>query len=155
MSKIIDNICRARDILQIRDISELNKKLKFQRGLFQAIFDECHRHLCRKTKDYSYKLDFTSQDLRELAQDIRNVLKRWESEMNPEKNIKSLKKQVVNGKLDFGSYTEAKLPILAARKDNVQVLYELLNLLEFHSVFLYYLEIASNDEFAITCTERL
>ena len=75
--------------------------------------------------------------------------------MNPEKNIKSLKKQVVNGKLDFGSYTEAKLPILAARRDNVQVLYELLNLLEFHSVFLYYLEIASNDEFAITCTERL
>ena len=85
MSKIIDNICRARDILQIRDISELNKKLKFQRSLFQAIFNECHRHLSRKTKDYSYELDFTSQDLRELAQDIRNVLKRWESEMNPEK----------------------------------------------------------------------
>ena len=151
MSKMIDNICKLRDALTSKDY----KRLVYLRPLFQSVFNEMHRHLVRKTEDYSYELDFTSQDLRELAQDIRSLLKRWETEMSPEKNIKALYKKVKDQKLDFSSFTESKIPILIARRDNVQMLYELLNLCEYHSVFLYYLEIASDDEFAIKCTERL
>ena len=151
MSKIIDNICKLRDALASKEYS----KLIFLRPLFQAVFDEMHRHLVRKTKDYSYNLDFTSQDLRELAKDIRSLLKKWETEMSPEKNIKALYKSVKDQRIDFDSFTKAKVPIMAARRDNIQMLYELLNLAEYHSVFLYYLEIASSDEFAMNYTERL
>lgn len=156
MSKIIDNICKLRDILEIDVLKEHNYiKLNKQRKLFQSTFEDIHKHLSRKTKDYSYELDFTAQDLRELAASIRSVLKHWETLMSPEKNIKALKKLVDDGKLNLEVFTNSKIPILAARRDNVQMMYELLNLCEFHSVFLYYLEYASNDRFAIEHTERL
>jgi len=156
MSKIIDNICKLRDILEIEILKNHNyNKLIYQYGLFKSVFNEMHRHLARKSSDYSYELDFTAQDLRELAADIRAVLKHWETLMNPEKNIKALKKVIEEGTLNLKEFTESKIPILRARRDNVQMLYELLNLCEFHSVFLYYLEYASNDEFAIKHTERV
>lgn len=148
---MIDNICKLRDALTSKDY----KRLVYLRPLFQSVFNEMHRHIARKTIDYNYELDFTAQDLRELAQDIRSLLKRWETEMNPEKNIKALYKTVKDQKLDFNSFTNSKIPILVARRDNVQILYELLNLCEFHSVFLYFLEEASEDKFALTYTERL
>lgn len=161
MSKIIDNICKLRDLLENKDIYFISRKLGFYRGIIQAIFDEVHRNLAKRTLEYEqsdevkHELDFTSQDLRELAQDIRNVFKKWENEMNPEKNIKALLKTVKNGKLDTRPFTETKTKIMAARRDYMQPLMELLNLIEYHSVFLYMLEIASNDEFAIKYTERL
>lgn len=157
MSKIIDNICKIRDILEIDVLQKRNyNKLVYQCSLFQSVFNEMHRHLARKASDYSYELDFTAQDLRELATSIRAVLKHWETLMSPEKNIKALKKEISDeGKLSLEDFTNSKIPIMAARRDNVQMLYELLNLCEFHSVFLYYLEYAANDKFAIENTERL
>lgn len=161
MSNIIDNICKLRDLLNNKDIYYISQKLCFYRGIIQAIFDEVHRNLSRRTYQYQYedncthKLDFTSQDLRELANDIRNVFKKWENIMNPEKNIKALQKTVKDGQLDMREFTETRTKIMAARRDYTQVLTELLNLIEYHSVFLYMLEIASNDEFAIKYTERV
>ena len=148
---MIDNICKLRDALSSKEYH----KLVYLMPLFKAVFNEMHRHLVRKTKDYKYELDFTSQDLRELAQDIRSLLKRWENLTSPEKNIKALYKTVQGEKLNFNTFTEKMIPILTARRDNIQMLYELLNLCEYHAVFLYYLEIASEDEFALKCTERL
>lgn len=161
MTKLIDNICALRDVLQTKNIYELSKKLYYKRGLIQSIFNEVHRQLAKKSEEYDelkgtdYDLSFTSQDLRELAQDIRNVFKKWDTEMNPEKNIKALKKSVKDGVLNTKEFTETKTQIMKARRDHTQILTELLSLLEFHSVFLYYLEIASKDEFAIKYTERL
>lgn len=151
MSKIIDNICKLRDILENKDYD----KLKFARGLIQSIFNEVHRNMARKVADYSYKLDFTSQDLRETAQAITDTFKRWDNIMYPEKNIKKLLKTVKNKKLNFEIFTKETTPIMAFRRDNIQVLTELRSLLEYHSVFLYFLEEASNDKFALTYTQRL
>ena len=86
MSKIIDNICKLRDILEYKDY----KKLGYIRQLCQSIFDEVHRNMARKASDYSYNLDFTSQDLRETAQAISDTFKRWDNIMCPEKQIKKL-----------------------------------------------------------------
>ena len=165
MTRLLDTICKVRDILHIKDLNELNRKLAFQRGAFKTIFNGIHKNVSIRSDEYQHdiavdspnarQLDFTSQDLRELAQDIRNVFKRWDNAMNPEKNIKALKKKVEDGKLNFAQFTADKTKIMAARRDYTQELTELLNLVEYHSVFLYYLEIASNDEFAIKCTERL
>lgn len=156
MSKMIDNICKLRDILEFEILKDHKyEKLVYKLPLVRSVFNEMHRHLARKSTDYSYELDFTAQDLRELSASIRAVLKHWETLMNPEKNIKALKKQIDNGTLCMEDFTNAKIPIMAARRDNVQMLYELLNLCEFHSVFLYYLEYASNDRFAIEHTERV
>ena len=41
------------------------------------------------------------------------------------------------------------------RRDNIQILTELRSLLEYHSVFLYFLEEASGDELALKYTERV
>ena len=151
MGNMIDNICKLRDALISKDYN----RIVHLKPLFISVFNEMHRHLVRKTKDYNYQLDFTAQDLRELAQDIRSLLKRWETAMSPEKNIKALYKTVKEQKLNFDSYSERVIPILIARRDSVQMLYELLNLTEYHAVFLYFLEIASEDELAIKYTERL
>lgn len=40
------------------------------------------------------------------------------------------------------------------KKENSQALTELLNLVEFYAVFLYMVEEASNDKFALKYTER-
>ena len=151
MSRIIDNICKLRDILEYKDY----KKLGYIRQLCQSIFEEVHRNMAKKATDYSYNLDFTSQDLRETAQAISDTLKRWDNIMCPEKNIKKLIKNVENGKLNLDSFTNETIPIMAYRRDNIQVLTELRSLLEYHSVFLYFLEEASNDKFALTYTQRL
>jgi hypothetical protein len=151
MSNIIDNICKLRDILEYKDY----KNFGYIRNLCQSIFDEVHRHMGRKANDYSYQLDFTSQDLRETAQAISDTFKRWNNIMCPEKNIKKLLKEVNNGKLNLDSFTNATIPIMALRRDNAQILTELRSLLEYHSVFLYFLEEASQDKFALKYTQRL
>ena len=151
MSKVIDNICKLRDILENKDY----QKFGYIRQLCQNIFDEVHKHMRRKSEDYSYELDFTAQDLRETAQAISDTFKQWDNIMCPEKNIKKLIKNVADGKLDLNPFTEATIPVMALRRDNIQVLTELRSLLEYHSVFLYFLEEASNDKFALTCTKRI
>lgn len=151
MSKLLDAICHLRDILENKDY----KMLPFSRKYTKVIFDEVHRNIRRKAEDYSHELDFTSQDLRELAQDISDTFKRWDNEMVPEKNIKKLKKEnLKDGTLDLLPYVERCMPIMRLRRDFTQELTELRSLLEHHAVYLYFLEEASRDGFALQYTER-
>lgn len=121
----------------------------------QRIFNDVHRHIKKKGDNYKHELEFTSQDLRELAQAIGDTIKRWDTELNPEKNIKRMKKENLKDRtLDLGPYLNRSLPIMTLRRDFIQELTELRSLMEHHSVYLYFLEEASNDEFALRCTER-
>lgn len=157
MTKLLDNICKIRDILEFKQYD----KLGYIRQLSQSIFDEVHRNMARKSNDYNHELEFTSQDLRETAKAISDTLKRWEDIMNPTKQIKKLsrnalllkeeKKKVIN----LNDYMAEVLPIMKYRRDYTQILTELLSLLEYHSVFLYFIEEVSNDEFALKYTERV
>lgn len=151
MSNLLDNICKLRDILEYKDY----KKLPYIRNLSKAIFDEIHLNIKRKATDYKYELDFTSQDLRETARAISDTFKRWDNIMCSDKNIKKLQKTVKDGKLCLDDFMNEVLPIMEYRRDYTQVLTELRSLLEYHAVYLYFLEYASNDTFAIEHTERL
>ena len=142
MSKLLDNICKIRDILEYKQYN----KLGYIRQLSQSIFDGVHRNIKRKASDYSYQLEFTSQDLRETAQAISDTFKRWDNIMNPEKRTKKLAKDAKNNTIDLNPFFEEVIPIMQYRRDYTQVLTELRSLLEYHAVFLYYIEEASEDE---------
>lgn len=151
MSNIIDNICKLRDLLVSKDY----RKIVFNHRLIDSIYKEINLNTIRKSKDYSYELDFTSQDLRELAKDIRDTFKRWENELSPEKNIKKYIDKVQDGKLDIQPMNDKICEYLEYRALNIMPLIKLLGLCEGQGAILYFLELASNDKFAITCTERL
>lgn len=151
MAKITDKICKLRDILENKDYKQLTYSYK----LIQDVFGEVHRNMSRKSVDYSYQLEFTSQDLRELAQDISTTLKRWDDKLCPEKNIKALLKTVKGGKINFTHFTDESILYMKYRRDYIQILTELRSLLEYHSVFLYFLEEASQDELALKYTKRI
>lgn len=152
MTKVMDKICKLRDAVTCKQ----DNKLVFHHKTIDTLTDELKRHLQKKIDDYSYELDFTSQDLRELAKDIHSMFKRWDATMNPEKNIKHIyKNNVTNEHLTLQPHFNKVLPVITARRDNVAIFTELLSILEHFSVVLYYFEIASDDEFAINYTERL
>lgn len=151
MTKLLDKICKVRDLVTSKDYS----KLKFYNMEILKLKEEINRQITKKTNDYSYQLDITSQDLRELAQDIRSLLKKWETVMSPEKNIKKLLKEVdADDKIDMDNFYKRVIPIMTARVGSIQAITEFLNIAEFYATFLYMVEEASNDKFALEYTER-
>ena len=152
MSRVIEHICKCRDIL-IGDPKKIQNYTS-ERGLFDKTIDEIHRHISKKSKNYSYQLDFTYQDLVEFADDIHRVLNKWDTAMCPKKNIKALLKTVENGKLDLNPFCESRVEIISLRAQTCEGLIRALSILEYHAVFLYFIEEASKDSFALTFTER-
>lgn len=150
MTKLLDKICKVRDLVTSKDYG----KLKFYNMQMLQLTNEIHRQVAKKTRDYSYELDFTSQDLRELAQDIHSLLDKWETAMCPEKNIKKILKDVKDGQADLNPFFDTTIPVIKARGQSIKELTELLNMVEYHAVYLYMVEEASNDKFALDFTER-
>lgn len=152
MTQVMEKICKLRDIVTCKQ----DNKLIYHHGTINKLKEELKRHFIKKVENPSYELDFTSQDLRELAKDIRSMFKRWDMIMNPEKNIKSIHKtDLIGEKITLHPHFEKVMPIINARRDNVLIFTNLLSQIEHYAVVLYYWEIASNDEFAINFTERL
>ena len=151
MTNLLDNICQIRDLL----VSGNYGRLKMYKMKFCRLKDEIHRQTRNKALDFKHELDFTSQDLRELAEDIRNLLKHWADVMNPETNIKALAEATKDGKIMLEEFPPKVIPIMQARTETIQPLIELLNIVEYHAVYLYYIEEASNDRVALNFTERI
>lgn len=152
MAKLIDKICKCRDIL-----TKCPEKLRGYTGhgaLFDSTVDDIHSQLRRKAQDYSRELDFTSQDLMEFAYDIQGVLKKWETAMCPKRNIKQLLKTMQDHKINLDPFTQEKTEIMALRRDTIEGLTRTLSVLEFHSVYLYFLESASGDKWTVEHTKR-
>ena len=152
MTQVLDNICKCRDILA-GDAEKLPRYVK-DGALFDKTVNEIHRHISRKSSDYSYELDFTYQDLVEFAEDIHRVIDRWDTHMCPKKNIKALLKTVKDKKLDLKPFCDTRVKTISLRKECMEGLIKALSVLEYHSVFLYFIEEASRDEFALNFTER-
>lgn len=150
MTKLLDKICKVRDLVTSKDYG----KLKFYNMEILKLKEEINRQITKKTNDYSYQLDITSQDLRELAQDIHSLFKKWDTALCPEKNIKKLLKNMKDNQIDINPFYEQAIPIMTARAGNIQALTEFLNIVEFYATFLYMVEEASNDKFALEYTER-
>ncbi|MCM1338974.1 MAG: hypothetical protein NC191_04825, partial [Muribaculaceae bacterium] len=141
----------------LRDLIASNQynKFKFHKMQILLLKEEIHRHIKKKAQNYKHELEFTSQDLRELAEDIHKMLNDWQDFMNPAKHIKSIGTNIKDGQLDLTSYQDKVIPLMTARTECIQAFAEILSLVEYHAVYLYFLELASNDEFAIKCTERI
>lgn len=151
MSNLLDKICALRDLIASKQYS----KFKFHKMQILQLKEEIHRHIKKKAENYKHELEFTSQDLRELAEDIHKMFNDWQDFMNPAKHIKAIGTDIKDGQLDFTPYQDEVIPLMTARTECIQALAEILSLVEYHAVYLYFLELASNDEFAIKCTERV
>ena len=147
MSKLLDNICKLRDILEYKQDS----KIVFAHKIINDLVEELTRQAIKKAKDYSYDIEFTSQDLRELAKDIRDTFKRWGYQTNPERLIKKFKGQT---QIDLSEVNATLDKYLRYRNENIIPLSRLLSICEGHSVILYFMELDSDDEIA-KYTERL
>lgn len=151
MSNLIDKICALRDLIAEKKYN----KLKYCNMELLRLKEEIHRQMSKKSEDYSHELEFTSQDLRELAEDIRGMLSDWSNIMDPDENIKAIYTDIKDEQIDINPYMDKVIPIMQARTVSMQALTELLNIIEYHAVFLYFLELASNDEIALKYTERV
>ena len=148
MTRLIDNICKLRDVLE----SKQDRKLVFYHKLINDLTEEISRQATQKARDYNYCLEFTSQDLRELAKDIRDTLKRWSDAVIPEKLIKKYGKDKTE--IDLNTMTDKIGEVLRYRADNIEVLTRLQGICEGQVAILYFMELASGDKTA-ELTERL
>ena len=149
MSKLLDKICILRDIIADKKYD----KLRFHTATMLSLKEDIHRQLKKKEVNLEHEIDFTSQDLRELAQELRQTLKYWDDIMCPDDNIRKIK--VTNKIIDMTEFSNTTIPVMVARSDSIKSLIELLNIIEYYAVYLYYVEIATNDELVLKCTERL
>lgn len=156
VARIIREICKIRDILTSGD----DKKISDPRyadasGLYERTSWKLREVIKKKSIEPDYELDITSQDLRELAEDIKAVFKRWETELDAETNIKWLLTCIDDKRnLDLNPYIAKAMPLMVARVNTSRYLVGLLNIAEYMAVFLYMLELSTGDEFALKFTER-
>lgn len=153
MARTLDMLCKCRDALTKYPPERL-RTYTSRGNLFDQTIDLIHRQICKKSEDKTRILDFTAQDLIEFSEDIQAVLKRWETNLNPKKNIKALLKTVVDGKLSLHDFCNRTTEIMALRRDCIAGLTRTLSVLEYHSVYLYFIEESQGDELALKCTER-
>ncbi len=151
MSNLLDKICALRDLIADKKYS----KFKYLKMELLQLKEEIHRQISKKNADNKHELEFTAQDLRELATDIRTMMNDWSEIMNPDKNIKSIDTNIKDGVVDINPFLDKVVPIMQVRTLIMQPLIELLNLIEYHAAFLYYLELSIEDEFALKYTERV
>lgn len=155
MVRILKELCKVRDILISNDDKLISNPRNTEGGgLYEKLGFQINDIIKKKYNDREYELDVTSQDFRELAQDIKAVLKRWDDFLDSETNIKTLLKMASEGNFNLDNYLEGSIPVMTARVDSAKALMNLLNIAEFGAVILYMLEIASNDTLALNFTER-
>lgn len=147
MTKLLDKICFVRDLLEQKQ----DEKLKFNHTVINTLIDDLTRQAVKKSKDYNHEIEFTAQDLRELAEDIRNTFKRWEYQTNPERIIKKFKNQT---EVDLSNVNDTLEKYLNLRTTNVLPLTRLLGICEGFGIILYFMELDADDKTA-KLTERL
>lgn len=157
MSKTLDMICKCRDLLT----KEQAHKLPYftgTNGLFDKTTERINQEVIRKTNDTKREIDFTAQDLREWAQDIKALLKRWDYQLDAVRGTKALLKEVrasQDGRVQFDDFSNKHiLPTIELRRDSIVGLYRTLSIIEHHAIYLYFLEAIAKDELALKYTER-
>ena len=144
MAQVISDLCKVRDILA----SDNDKKIAINHIKYQMLADKIRVNINKKTMDKNFDIDITAQDLRELSEDIKKVLARWETFMNGNNQTAWFLNQ---GKVNVTEYQKTIIPYLRARF----ILVALDNLCIFTSTMLYLIEVADEDEFALKHTERV
>lgn len=149
MAQVISDLCKVRDILA----SGEDKKIAISHIKYQQLADKIRIAINKKTVDKKYEMDITAQDLRELSEDIKKVLTRWETFLDGKNQTSWFLNRTDNndGKANVKCYIDTITPYLRARYNLVA----LDSLCIFTSTMLYLIEVADGDEFAIKHTERI
>ena len=78
VTNLLDNICFCRDLIEKGNIKELSSKVY----VFDVVTTEVKRQINKFIDDKKHELDFMSQDLYELSDEVHNFLKQIEPEFN-------------------------------------------------------------------------
>lgn len=148
MSNLIDKICKARDIISSGD----SKKIIYYHMKFKQLAEEISRQLAKKVEgSKNYELDFTYQDLQELAEDIKRLIKRWDYATDIKRNILRIKKQKeFNVSKDLEDFAK----VIDIESHNIQSLVSLKLVSEHLAIILYFMEECYEDDFALQYTKR-
>lgn len=148
MRNLMNKICKARDIISGKDYN----KIIFYHMKFKQLAEELSRQLAKKVEGgKNYELDFTAQDLTELAEDIKMLLKKWDYATDIKRNILRIKKQAeFNVSKDLQEFAR----IMDIESHNIQSLVSLKLVAEHLAIILYFMEECYEDEFAIKYTKR-
>lgn len=122
MSKLLDRICKIRDLMTAEDIS----KLPYHIGLIRETQDGLLR-LTKKFIVHEVELDFSHEDLLEMADEVKLVLQKLADEINGAGFISELLTHKVIDDDLFEKFT-----VQVSDKFSVRAV-----LTEFHSVITY------------------
>ena len=72
VTNLLERICKARDILESKDLTKIKQSIYF----FETLKNDVIRQ-CRKYIQYEdHELDFTHQDLKELSEEMFDIINR-------------------------------------------------------------------------------
>ena len=133
MTKLLDKICATRDLLITKDISKIRAKLIPTHRLT----DEIKRQVKKFGSDVEhYKLDFTSDDLFEMAEEVKAVITVCERYINPKTRLKKFQEHKTIDDKIFLEYTNTNADHIAVRA----VMTEMHSLLCFFGIYINLLE---------------
>lgn len=149
MATVIGDICKIRDIL----VSDNDRLIAVSHVKYQQLADKIRNAINKKTEEPKYEMDFTAQDLREMADEIIIVLKRWEKFLDAKNQTSWFLTKIKenDGKANVKEYIKIIVPYLRGRF----MLVALHSLCIYTATMLYLIEESDNDEFAIKYTERI
>ena len=89
MSNLMDILCKVRDILTTKDLKQINSNL----FLVTRLSDEIRRQVKKNGVDNLKQLEFNSYDLKELSEEIMDIIKVCEKKINVANMLKNLYKK--------------------------------------------------------------
>jgi len=96
MSNLMDMLCKVRDILTSKDFDKIKNNL----FLISRLSDEIRRQVKKNGVGNLKQLEFNSYDLRELSEELMEVIKMCEKKINVANILKGLyKKDAIDDKI--------------------------------------------------------
>ena len=86
MTKLLDNICKIRDLVTNGDY----KKILSCLGIFQSTYSDINRNIERFIRNDGHNLDFTSDDLLEMSMEVKVFLDNLNKQVNASRMVKEI-----------------------------------------------------------------
>ena len=123
MTKTLDNICKIRDLITVGDY----KKILSGLGLFKLTYSLVNRNIERFIKNDNYQLDFTSDDLLEMAAECKVFLSNLNHQINAKKMVDNI--------LKLDSITDITVRNFTCKYADIFTM--VAHLTEFHNIIAY------------------
>lgn len=96
MSNLMDMLCKVRDILTTKDMDKIKNNL----FIISRLSDEIRRQVKKNGVGNLKQLEFNSHDLKELSEEIMEIIKMCEKKINVANMLKGLyKKDAIDDKI--------------------------------------------------------